>query len=161
MHTVRPSLWSWCGSVISTLIACVMGPTWGPSGADRTQMGPILAPWTLLSDNLSTSIGIKIIPVPEDQPWWIWVKHSYPMWWGWLKTVTHTKRHGHVLLEMCLLTIYLKLLFRKCMFSSLNHISLPCVPRSIWKITGTGFPNGVTSNKGYAITWSNTDTNAH
>ena len=25
-----------------------MGPTWGPSGADRTQVGPMLAPWTLL-----------------------------------------------------------------------------------------------------------------
>ena len=27
----------------------VMGPSWGPSGADRTQMGPMLAPWILLS----------------------------------------------------------------------------------------------------------------
>ena len=26
-----------------------MGPLWGPSGADRTQVGPMLAPWTLLS----------------------------------------------------------------------------------------------------------------
>ena len=26
-----------------------MGPTWGPSGADRTQVGPMLALWTLLS----------------------------------------------------------------------------------------------------------------
>ena len=26
-----------------------MGPKWGPSGADRTQLGPMLAPWTLLS----------------------------------------------------------------------------------------------------------------
>ena len=26
-----------------------MGPTWGLSGADRTQMGPMLASWTLLS----------------------------------------------------------------------------------------------------------------
>ena len=26
-----------------------MGPTLGPSGADRTQVGPMLAPWTLLS----------------------------------------------------------------------------------------------------------------
>ena len=26
-----------------------MGPTWGPPGADRTQMGPMLAPWILLS----------------------------------------------------------------------------------------------------------------
>ena len=35
---------------ISTpLIARFMGPTWGPSGAERTQVGPMLAPWTLLS----------------------------------------------------------------------------------------------------------------
>ena len=27
----------------------VHGPTWGPPGADRTLVGPILAPWTLLS----------------------------------------------------------------------------------------------------------------
>ena len=26
-----------------------MGPTWGPSGSCRPQMGPMLAPWTLLS----------------------------------------------------------------------------------------------------------------
>ena len=32
-----------------TLMARFMGPTWGPSGADRTQVGPMLAPWTLLS----------------------------------------------------------------------------------------------------------------
>ena len=31
------------------LIARFVGPTWGPSGADRTQVGPMLAPWTLLS----------------------------------------------------------------------------------------------------------------
>ena len=33
----------------NTLIARFMGPTWGPSGADRTQVGPMLAPRTLLS----------------------------------------------------------------------------------------------------------------
>ena len=33
----------------TTLIEKFMGPTWGPSGADRTQVGPMLAPWTLLS----------------------------------------------------------------------------------------------------------------
>ena len=33
---------------IPSLIARFMGPTWGPSGADRTQVGPTLAPWTLL-----------------------------------------------------------------------------------------------------------------
>ena len=30
-------------------IASFMGPSWGPSGAVRTQVGPMLAPWTLLS----------------------------------------------------------------------------------------------------------------
>ena len=30
-----------------------MGPTWGPSGADRTQVGPMLAPWTLLTGLIS------------------------------------------------------------------------------------------------------------
>ena len=34
------------------LIARFMGPTWGPSRADRTQVGPMLAPWTLLSGYL-------------------------------------------------------------------------------------------------------------
>ena len=34
---------------IICLIARFMGPTWGPSGAARTQVGPMLAPWTLLS----------------------------------------------------------------------------------------------------------------
>ena len=34
------------------LIARFMGPTWGPSGADRTQVGPMLAAWTLLSGAL-------------------------------------------------------------------------------------------------------------
>ena len=32
-----------------SLIARFVGPTWGPSGADRVQVGPMLAPWTLLS----------------------------------------------------------------------------------------------------------------
>ena len=30
-------------------IARSMGPTWGPPGSWRTQVGPMLAPWTLLS----------------------------------------------------------------------------------------------------------------
>ena len=41
--------------IINTLIARFMGPTWGPSGADRTQVGPMLAPWTLLSGQILNS----------------------------------------------------------------------------------------------------------
>ena len=40
-----------CMKSVITLRARFMGPTWGPSGAYRTQVGPILAPWTLLSGN--------------------------------------------------------------------------------------------------------------
>ena len=32
-----------------TLIPRFMGPTWGPSGDNRTQVGPKLAPWSLIS----------------------------------------------------------------------------------------------------------------
>ena len=40
----------------TTLIARFMGPTWGSSGADGTQVGPLLAPWTLLSRKTTLSI---------------------------------------------------------------------------------------------------------
>ena len=33
----------------TSLIARFMGPSWGPPGDDMTQVGPMLAPWTLLS----------------------------------------------------------------------------------------------------------------
>ena len=45
---VMRSIWSLILSLPS-LIARFIGPTWGPSGADRTQVGPMLTPWTLLS----------------------------------------------------------------------------------------------------------------
>ena len=36
-------------------IAKFMGPTWGPPGSCRPQMGPMLASWTLLSGSVSVS----------------------------------------------------------------------------------------------------------
>ena len=39
-----------------SLIAIFMGPTWGQSGADRTHVGSVLVPWTLLS-GVSTTNG--------------------------------------------------------------------------------------------------------
>ena len=39
----------WCSGSLHPLIARFMGPTWGPSGAYRTQVGPMLAQWSLLS----------------------------------------------------------------------------------------------------------------
>ena len=46
-----------------SLIARFMGPTWGPSGADRTQVGPRWAPWTLLSEMLPNKYQLLCNPV--------------------------------------------------------------------------------------------------
>ena len=45
----RQSHWDIAAHQIHPLIARFMGPTWSPSGADRTHVGPMLAPRTLLS----------------------------------------------------------------------------------------------------------------
>ena len=39
----------------------VHGPTWGPSGANRTQVGPMLAPWTSLCGMFPRLIYISIL----------------------------------------------------------------------------------------------------
>ena len=39
--------------IITTQIASLMGPTWGPPGSCRPQVGPMLAPGTLLSGYIS------------------------------------------------------------------------------------------------------------
>ena len=43
----------WQQFTMHILIAKLMGPTWGPPGAGRTQVGPMLAPWTLPSGTSS------------------------------------------------------------------------------------------------------------
>ena len=42
-----------------------MGPTWGPPGSCRPQMGPMLAPWTLLLGLLLLVHGPEQILVPS------------------------------------------------------------------------------------------------
>ena len=43
-------------AAVTSLIARFMGPTWGPSGSDRIQVGPMLVSWTLLSGEMPNSI---------------------------------------------------------------------------------------------------------
>ena len=58
-------VWTWQGTrlvvsvMVTNLIARFMGPTWGPSGAYRPQVGPMLAPWTLLSEKAVCPITHK------------------------------------------------------------------------------------------------------
>ena len=42
------------------MIARFLGPTWGPSGTDRTQVGPMLAPCTLLSGRFASEVGYRM-----------------------------------------------------------------------------------------------------
>ena len=44
----KSEVWLWWLALNGTQIAKFMGPTWGPPGSCRPQMGPILVPWTLL-----------------------------------------------------------------------------------------------------------------
>ena len=43
-----------------SLLTRFMGPPWGPAGVDRTQVGPILAPWTLLSGTYAYSLVVVV-----------------------------------------------------------------------------------------------------
>ena len=59
----------------TSLKARFMGPTWGPSGADRAQMGPMLAPWTLLSGMLYNILSVrKMLLMPTSQ--WTWSSYN-------------------------------------------------------------------------------------
>ena len=52
------------------LIAGFMGPIWGPCGADRTQVWPMLALWTLLSGSVSWQLQRPILltlSIPKHQ----------------------------------------------------------------------------------------------
>ena len=60
-----------------------MGPTWVPSGADRTQVGPMLAPWTLLSGWVLFSYVMVILSSVSG---FMWSICPYPSWlrhWSW------------------------------------------------------------------------------
>ena len=59
------ALYRWLEPCMLTLIAWFMGPTWGPSGADRTQVGPMLAPWTLLSGYITQSRYNTVCSLPN------------------------------------------------------------------------------------------------
>ena len=56
--TPRPAF-----ALITRFMGPTRGPTRGPSGADKTQVGPMLAPWTLLSGWLLVKGGLIIVGV--------------------------------------------------------------------------------------------------
>ena len=104
------------------LIAGFMGPTWGPAGADRTQVGPMLAPWTLLSGTphaFSRRVVLKCCEVlanfashisapycPTLQPWFCFIltniaNHSCAPYWPTLQTTAVLHADQHCKPELC------------------------------------------------------------
>ena len=56
-HGVEICSFPWLCNGICTQIITLMGPTWGPLGSCRLQLGPRLAPWSLLSGAITYYIG--------------------------------------------------------------------------------------------------------
>ena len=59
-------------NTMATQIARFMGATWGPHGSCRPQMGPMLAPWTLLSGCWCPSAAMILIILRL----WVFIFHE-------------------------------------------------------------------------------------
>ena len=68
--------------VIRTWKQRFMGPKWGPSRADRTQTGPMLAPWILLSGDILDQYytNFKIIMCMTLLPYILYVDNAVKSW---------------------------------------------------------------------------------
>ena len=70
---VKHLQWLW------TITARFIGPTWGPSGADRTQVGPILAPWTWLSGKVANHSSYRSCRRSDSMLQWPFIYSEGPM----------------------------------------------------------------------------------
>ena len=61
---------------VATLIARFMGPTWGPSGTERTQVGPMLAPCYLR--NYLTVWSMKLAEMYYEMDFYSWITTKIP-----------------------------------------------------------------------------------
>ena len=66
------NFFSRCIMFVHAQIAKFMGPTWGPPGSWRPQMGPMLAPWILLS-------GWYIIIFSDFELWFMYNRKPEPL----------------------------------------------------------------------------------
>ena len=114
INTQRPSCYP--------LIIRFMGPTWGPSGADRTQVG--LAPWTLLSGSFCNRSGLII-----------WCAKRNVYWLPFRCILTSLQYFCHQSLTLCKM-IYLH-------YSSSFNFVPKLVLGLIWMICSTYFPFSV------------------
>ena len=81
---------------VASQIAKFMGPTWGPPGSCRPQMGPMLAPWTLLSGmtiaNAGYTSGDSTINTKR-----LFTKSVWQKPWLWLADAKTSAHHSQAL----------------------------------------------------------------
>ena len=83
-----------------SLIARFTGPIWGPPGTDRTQVGPMLAPWSLLSGMLWliwSHFAYSIYSTPHFLTQWLISQlgaAALTSWIGQFLWVLHIGYHG-------------------------------------------------------------------
>ena len=106
-------------------IAKFMGPTWGPLGSCRPQMGPMLAPWTLLSGTFCTILFAlayrRLFSYPTSAPAWLDQQFnskptaSHSWWHNPVISNEITKWHAvHYLCTLCYWTVRLTFINSLC-----------------------------------------------
>ena len=85
------------GCTESSLIARFMGPTWGPSGADRTHVGPMSAQWTLLS-------GVFSNTWLNTMPTYLWVRPFSNHWSAIIDHIIEPNYHPNIHLTKFILS---------------------------------------------------------
>ena len=101
-----------------SLIARFMGPTWGPSGADRTQVGPMLAPWTLPSGLFFMRKGFNYLHHFSVEKW-----YKMPLYFhvDWNKFSTNKVMLGpHSLLSFHLL-VRMEIIYAEAQLMVIRH----------------------------------------
>ena len=119
----------------STLIARFMGPTWGPSGADMTQVGLMLVPWTLLSGVVPDNYVYNII-----QGFFMWT-----VCFGFLISCYKAYNKRTHILHSCISDLTLKRMKNKKEESYLATVNtITCVFPFVWYICSMGFDTMLT-----------------
>ena len=80
---------------LCTRYARFMGPTWDPPGSCRPQMGPMLAPWILLSGILQMWIENSRLFIVIHLPPGIYIQNNIVTSWKLFRSCNHSKKKKH------------------------------------------------------------------
>ena len=140
---------------VTSQIARFMGPTWGPPGSCRPQVGPMLAPWTLLSGIIlmtsmlfSGVIGASPVEVPPTDDHLCWEHGHRLIPAAVCSRLHHRTRCGQS--ECC----YQKICSRVCgMFIFVYELSALNIPPGAMVVEGLSVNPGGEMAPGWGQLW--------